>query len=149
MLAVPPRPKRLWVVTTLNVAIGIFGIVAVGFLLTSSKIPAELVPAKWSALSSIFIAATLIGSSVLALLGFRHARWVALVTAVAYFGTILIQNLLIFLHPEATFGHSISDRDSRMFLASVIRSAIEIGINVWGYLSSKTGSFFRRERHVP
>ena len=148
-MAANQRPKRLWVVTVMNVAIGLIGIATVGFLLKSSKIPAEAVPATWSATLSILSAMTLISASILALLGLRRTRWFALVTAVAYFGIILVHNLLIYVDPQAIFGQPISDRDSRKLLAAVIRSSIEIGINVWAYLSVKTGAFFRPLGQLP
>jgi hypothetical protein len=142
-MTIPLRPKRLWGITIMNVLVALIGIGAVAFVLTSTKVPAELVPGKWSATFSILIPTTLISSSVLAFFRFRWARWVALISAVGYFGIILVHNLLIFLDPQGMIGQSISERDSHKLLAAVIRSSLEIGLNVWAYLSAKSGAYFR------
>ena len=43
------RPKRLIVIVIMNVALALFSIVALVFLLSSSKVPVEVVPSIWSA----------------------------------------------------------------------------------------------------
>ena len=110
-MTMPLRPKRLWGITIMNVLVALIGIGTVGFMLTSAKVPAELVPARWSAAFSILIATTLIVSSVLAFFKSRRARWVALITAMAYFGVMLVHNLLMYVDPQGMIGQSITDRD--------------------------------------
>src|SRR6266850_6099132 len=76
--SVPPRPKRLWVISVINVAVALLSIGMLAFLLLSSRVPAELRPPASSAALSSLLAAFLIVSCVLALLGYRRARWLAL-----------------------------------------------------------------------
>ena len=45
----PKRPKRLVVVVIMNVVLALFSIVALVFLLSSSIVPAEIVPTGWNA----------------------------------------------------------------------------------------------------
>jgi hypothetical protein len=71
---VSKRPKRLVVITIMNIAIALMSIVLLVFLLNSSKVPTEVVPSHWSAAFSALLAIGVIVSSVLALLGSPRAR---------------------------------------------------------------------------
>ena len=140
------RPKRLIVIAIMNVVLGLFSIVALAFMLTSSKFPAELVPSHWSAAFSVVVAVAMIVSSALALLGFPRARWIALTVALIFFGIIWLHSLLAALDPEGVIGVLPTDRESQKLWAGVVRTSIEIGLNLWVFLSAKTLAFFDSRR---
>jgi len=140
------RPKRLWVVAIMNIALALMSIVALVFLLSSSKVPAEVVPSIWSAAFSALLAAGVIASSVLALLGSHRARWIALTMALIFFGLIWLHSLIAALDPEGVIGAVPTDRESQKLWAGVVRTSIEIGLNLWVFLSAKTRMFFDGRR---
>jgi hypothetical protein len=140
------RPKRLIVIAITNVVLALFSIVALTFMLTSSKVPAEIVPSHWSAAFSVLIGVAMIVSSVLALLGFPQARWIALAMALIFFGIIWLHSLLAALDPEGVMGVVPTDRESQKLWAGVVRTSIEIGLNLWVFLSAKTVAFFDSRR---
>ena len=140
------RPKRLVVVAIMNMVLALFSIVALVFLLRSSVVPAEIVPSGWNAAFSALVAFALIVSSVLALMGFPRARWIALIMALTFFGLIWLHSLLAALDPEGVIGAVPTDRESRKLWAGVVRTSIEIGLNLWVFLSAKTKSFFDSRR---
>ena len=140
------RPKRLVVVAIMNMVLALFSIVALVFLLRSSVVPAEIVPSGWNAAFSALVAFALIVSSVLALMGFPRARWIALIIALTFFGLIWIHGLLAALDPEGVIGAVPTDRESRKLWAGVVRSSIEIGLNLWVFLSAKTKALFDSRR---
>ena len=140
------RPKRLVVVAIMNMVLALFSIVALVFLLRSSVVPAEIVPSGWNAAFSALVAFALIVSSVLALMGFPRTRWIALIIALTFFGLIWIHSLLAALDPEGVIGLVPTDRESRKLWAGVVRASIEIGLNLWVFLSAKTKAFFDSRR---
>jgi hypothetical protein len=140
------RPKRLVVVAIMNMVLALFSIVALVFLLRSSVVPAEIVPSGWNAAFSALVAFALIVSSVLALMGFPRARWIALIMALTFFGLIWLHSLLAALDPEGVIGVVPTDRESRKLWAGVVRTSIEIGLNLWVFLSAKTKAFFDSRR---
>jgi hypothetical protein len=140
------RPKRLIVIVIMNVVLAVFSIAALAFMLTSSKFPAEMVPSNWSAAFSMLVAFAVIASSVVALLGFPRARWIALSMALIFFGTIWLHSLLAALDPEGVIGVVPTDRELQRLWAGVVRTSIEIGLNLWVFLSAKTRVFFDSRR---
>jgi hypothetical protein len=140
------RPKRLWVVAIMNIVVALMSIVVLVFLLSSSKVPAEVVPSIWSAVFSALVAAAVIVSSVLALFGSPRARWIALTMALIFFGLIWLHSLITALDPRAVIGEMPTDRELRKLWAGVVRTSIEIGLNLWVFLSAKTVAFFEDRR---
>jgi len=140
------RPKRLIIIAIMNVVLAVFSIVALTFMLTSSKLPAEIVPSHWSAAFSVLVAAAMIVSSVLALLGVPRARWIALAIALIFFGIIWLHSLLAALDPEGVIGLVPTDSELQKLWAGVVRTSIEIGLNLWVFLSAKTVAFFHSRR---
>jgi hypothetical protein len=136
---VPPRPKRLWVIAVMNIAVGLISVGMLAFLLFSSRVPAELRPSPSSAALSSLLAALLIVSCVFALLGYRQARWLALGSAVLFFGILWAQSLLLLVQS----GGSLPQVPTRKLWANVVRNSIEIALNLWVFLSAKTVAFFR------
>jgi hypothetical protein len=143
---VPRRPKRLIVIAIMNMVLALFSIVALGFLLNSSIVPAEIVPSGWNAAFSALLAFALIVSSALALIGIPRARWIALIIALTFFGLIWLHSLIAALDPEEVIGVVPTDRESQKLWASVVRTSIEIGLNLWVFLSAKTRVFFDSRR---
>ena len=114
--------------------------VALVFMMTSDRVPVEVRPTGTDAAASGFIAVFLIVSSLLALLGYPKARWPAFGAALIFFGGLLLQSLLLIIHPSDALPEGSSPR----LWANVIRNAIEISLNVWVFLSAKVASFLRR-----
>jgi hypothetical protein len=142
----PRRPKRLIVVVIMDVVLALFSLVALVFLLNSSQVPAEVVPSGWNAAFSTLVAFALIVSSVLALMGFPRARWIALIMALTFFGLIWLHSLLAALDPEGVIGLVPTDRELRKLWAGVVRASVEISLNLWVFLSAKTRMFFDSRR---
>jgi hypothetical protein len=143
---VPKRPKRLIIIATMNMVLALFSIVALVILLNSSIVPAEIVPSGWNAAFSALVAFALIVSSALALIGFPRARWIALIIALTFFGLIWLHSLIAALDPEGVIGVVPTDRESQKLWAGVVRTSIEIGLNLWVFLSAKTRVFFDSRR---
>jgi len=143
---VAKRPKRLVVVTIMNVVLASFSIVALVFLLNSSLVPAEIVPSGWNAAFSALVAFALIVSSVLALIGFPRARWIALIMALTFFGLIWLHSLFAALDPEGVIGLAPTESQSLKLWAGVVRTSIEFGLNLWVFLSARTKAFFDSRR---
>ena len=144
----PKRPKRLVVVVIMNVVLALFSIVALVFLLSSSIVPAQIVPTGWNAAFAALVAFALIVSSVLALMGFPRARWIALIIALTFFGLIWLHSLFAALDPKVVIGQVPTDRESRKLWAGVVRTSIEIGLNLWVFLSAKTKAFVDSRRFL-
>jgi hypothetical protein len=142
----PKRPKRLVVVVMMNVLLALFSIVVLVLLLNRSQVSAEVVPSGWNAAFSTLVAFALIVSSVLALMGLPRARWMALIMALTFFGLIWLHSLFAALDPQEVIGLVPTDRESRKLWAGVVRAAIEIGLNLWVFLSAKTRMFFDSRR---
>jgi len=143
---VEKRPIRLIVITLINIVVGLVSIVAVVLLLTSPSVPAEVIPSYASAVFSVLVATTMIVSSLLALIGLPSARWPALVTALIFFGLLLLQTLFAAIDPQSVVGEMPTDRVLRKLWTGVVRNAIEIGLTLWAFLSAKTRAFFESRR---
>jgi hypothetical protein len=142
------RPKRLVVIAIMNIVVALISIVAIIFLLNSSKVPAEVVPGYASAAFSMLIATAMIVTSVLAFLGVPKARRPALVVALVFFGLLLLQSLLTAMDPQSVLGEVPAQRMMQKLWAGVVRNSIEIGLNCWVFLSAKTVAFFESRRAV-
>jgi hypothetical protein len=126
----------------MNAAVATITLVALGFMLTSDRVPVEVRPSISGAAISGLLAAFLIVSSLLALRGYPKARWPTLVAAVMFFGILLLQSLLLIIHP----GDWLPEGSSPKLLANVVRNAIEISLNMWVFLGAKVATFLREAR---
>jgi len=54
--------------------------------------------------------------------------------------------LIAALDPEGVIGAVPTDRESQKLWAGVVRTSIEIGLNLWVFLSAKTRMFFDGRR---
>jgi hypothetical protein len=134
-----PRPKRLWVISIMNIAVATITLVALGFMLASDRVPVEVRPTTLRAAVSGLLAGFLIISSVLALLGYPKARWPALMAAVIFFGILLLQSLLFIIHPSDV----LPEGSSPKLWANVVRNTIEISLNMWVFLGAKVTTYLR------
>jgi hypothetical protein len=134
-----PRPKRLWVVAIMNMAVAAMTLTALWFMLASDRVPVEVRPTASGAAVSGFLAASLIVSSLLALVGYPKARWPVLIAAVLFFGILLLQSLLFIIHPSELLPGGSSPK----LWANVVRNAIEISLNMWVFLGAKVAAFLR------
>ena len=140
------RPKRLIVVAIMNIAVALISVAALAFVLTSSRVPGALIPRPWSAAFSMLVAIAVIVSSVLALIGLPKARWVALILALAFFGILWLQGLLAAVDPVSVMGEMPNESVVHKLWAGVVRNSIEIGLNLWAFLSVRTSAFFEGRR---
>ena len=70
--------------------------------------------------------------------GHSFARWLALGSAVVFFGLLLMQALVLLSQHGGPFGHAAANK----LRAAVVRNALEIGFNLWAFLSAKTARYF-------
>jgi hypothetical protein len=82
---------------------------------------------------SALIGAVLITSSIFAFLGSSRYRWVALGTAILFFGIHLIQSLWFYYQPNPAL-----PPDMPSLASSVERNSLAIALNLWAFLSGKT-----------
>jgi hypothetical protein len=130
----------------MNILLGLISLGTLVFVFTYSAFPRELVPSNWSAAFSVLLATGVIVSSVLALMRYPRARWVALTLAPIFLGVPLVRSLLVAIDPQSVLGEVPTDRVSRKLWAGVVRNSIEIGLNLWMFLSAKTRAFFEGRR---
>jgi hypothetical protein len=133
------RPKRLWAVSIMNIVLAMMAVVAIVFMLTSDRVPVEVRPTSAGATISALLAAYLTISSILALIGYRKARWLVLTAAFAFFGIMLLRSFLLIIYPSDL----IPKGSAPKLWPIVIRSAIEIGLNVWVFLGAKYKLYLR------
>jgi len=79
----------------------------------------------------------LITSSISAFFGHGRSRWVALGTAILFFGVNLIQSLWFYYQPRP--GLTL---DTAWLASSVVNNSPAIVLNLWAFLSEKTEDFF-------
>lgn len=127
------RPKRLWAVFLVNVATGLITLAACGFLLAKSLPFARVL--IFSFAPTIVLCAVLIASSIVAFIGSGRSRWIALGTAILFFGSSFIQGLWSYYHPTPPL------QDMSAIAPSIERNALCIVLNLWGFLSEKTDAF--------
>jgi hypothetical protein len=134
------RPHRLWVVVLINVALGVLTLALIGLWLVKvnavHKVTAGIFVHNYAL--HILLCAVLIASSIFALLGSGRARWIALGTAILFFGFHLIQSVWLYYLSGLALR-----RDQGLFLeSSVERNALALILNLWAFLSDKTDEFF-------
>jgi len=121
----------------MNIVVGLAGLFLIAFISLSSTVPEDLRPDAGGAVFAVATAGFLIISSVLALLG--KWRWGRLMLAAAllYYGIVLVQNVCLLVQAQ---GAAIPVPKAT---ANVVRSALEIAINVWATLTARGRAFFR------
>ena len=129
------RPKRLWVVVLVNVAAGILTLAALGYLFAKALPVAGTV--ILTLVSNVLICSVLITSSIFAFFGYGRSRWIALGTAILFFGIHLIQSLWFYYQPSPAL-----PLDMPSLASSVERNSLGIVLNLWAFLSDKTEAFF-------
>jgi hypothetical protein len=131
------RPKRLWAVVVVNAAAAALALVVLGLLLVNSAKSLHFPLVLIEALApTALICGVLIVSSILALRGHSQARWVALWTAILFFGIRMIQSLWFYYHPPS------GPEMTSSLATSVVNSALGIALNLWAFLSDETDEFF-------
>ena len=137
-MSAPSRPKRLWVVAVMNIVVALLSLAAVLVVFQNSKLPAGQLIGTSGIVISAVIAVTVIVSSILALVGYPQARWLALGSALVFFGILLIQTVLLMVH----LGPSLPPQANAKLAGGVVRNSLEIALNLWVFLSAKTATFF-------
>ena len=137
------RPKRLWLAAVMNIAIGLLGLFFVAFVSLSSRVPDEARLGAGSVAMALVTASFLVVSSVLALLGKRRWDRLMLSAALIYYGGVLAQNAYLLIQAQELIV------PTQKIVANVVRSGIEIAINLWAVLSAKTRVFFRGATAAP
>ena len=129
----------------MNIFVGLLSLGALLFVLISPQAPAELRPEFARALAAGGMAMFLVAASIAALMGRQQARLGMLGAALAFFGTLAIQNIFLIAELSGT-------GDPKMFQklgSNVVQSTIEIGIDAWALLSAKTVAFFSSRQSAP
>lgn len=139
----PGRPKRLWAAAMMNIIVGLLGLFFVAFVSLSSRVPDEARLAAGSIVMALVTTSFLVVSSVLALLGKRRWDRLMLSAALIYYGGILAQNAYLLVQSQELIV------PAQKVVANVVRSGIEIAINLWALLSAKTRVFFRGATAAP
>ena len=130
------RPKRLRVVVLVNVAVGSLSLAVDGFLL-AKVLPVAGASLLLAFVPGILVRGALITSSIFAFLGHGRSRWVALGTALLFFGVNLIQSLRSYYQPSPAL-----PPDMASLASSVVNNSLVIVLNLWAFLSEKTEDFF-------
>jgi len=131
------RPKRLWVVVLVNVAVGSLSLSIDGFLLAKLPPVAGKAGLLLAYVPGVLLRGALITSSISAFFGHGRSRWVALGTAILFFGVNLIQSLWFYYQPRP--GLTL---DTAWLASSVVNNSLAIVLNLWAFLSEKTEDFF-------
>jgi len=139
------RPKRLWVAAVLNMLVGVLAIGLIVFLLASTRVPVALRPGGVVAVSALGAPSFLIVASVIALLGKPYGRYLMLLAALVFFGTLIIQNVQLIGSANSALGQGTAPK----VIANAVRASFELTINLWALLSSKTRQYFGGAAVVP
>jgi len=139
------RPKRLWVMVGMNVLVTAINLGTILYLLLGSSVPAAFAKTPISAISSAALPVILLTSSIFCLWGYRTAHAVTLTAALLFYGTVCAQHVAMLLAQDSNFTASVVLK----LRAGVLRSLIEIGVNLWALLSPKTRSFFSASAIAP
>jgi hypothetical protein len=137
------RPKRLWVAAVMNITIGLLGVFFLAFVSFSSRVPNEARMAAAPVLMALVTTSFLVVSSVLALLGKRGWDRLMLAAALVHYGGVFSQNAYLLVQAQELIV------PTQKIVANVVRSGIEIAINMWAVLSAKTRVFFRGATAAP
>ena len=137
------RPLRLWFVALINILVGLLSVIAAVFLSVSDRVPAALQLSTGDAILSSLAGVFLVASSAAALYGNpRAGRWM-LIAAVAFFGPIIAQNVLLL------WSENSRAIPTQKLVANVFRNSLELWLNVWALRSLVTQQFFASRRHRP
>jgi hypothetical protein len=131
------RPMRLWVAALMNILVGVISLAALVFISTSARVPDAVRFGGSTAVLAAITASFLVGSSVLALLGKPRGRQLMLAAALAFYGSILLQNAYMLIQFQGSLV------PTNKLTANVVRSGLEIAINLWALHSAKTRKYFR------
>lgn len=137
------RPNRLWIAALMNVLVGLTSLAGVIFIATSSRVPDALRIGMGAGALAATTAGFLVAASVLALLGKPRWRLLMLAAALAFYGSILVQNAYILSQVQD------SVVPASKLTANIVRSGLEIAINLWALLSASTRRYFSGASAVP
>ena len=139
------RPIRLWVAALMNILVAGLSLGLLVFLAASARAPEALRPSAAAMAMAASVACFLTVASVLALLGKRHGGYLMLLAALIFYG-ILIEQSAAALGAD-TVG---LDQATRIkLLSNVVRTALELLVNLWAVLSSRTRQFFAVSASTP
>jgi hypothetical protein len=120
----------------MNILVGLTSLVALVFISTSARVPDAVRLGGGTAALAAFAAGLLVVSSVLALMGKPRGRQLMLAAALAFYGSILVQNAYILAQTQDSIV------PANKLIANTVRSGLEIAINLWALLSVKTRRYF-------
>lgn len=139
------RPKRLWVAAIMNILIGLMALGLLAFLLASSRVPEALRPSSAAAIYAVIAPTFLIVASVFALLGKSYGHRLMLAAALIFYGTLIVQNLLI----AGSANDALGPGGAAKAVANAVRATLELAINLWALLSLKTRQYFGASSVAP
>jgi len=122
----------------MNIVVGFMSLATLVFLSTSTRVPEIVRPDGVAAVIAASTASFMIFSSVMALVGKPMGRHLMLVSALIFYGMLVFQNAILVVQPDDGLGPQAGTK----LIANVVRSSLEIAINVWALLSAKTRRYF-------
>ncbi|QSX79720.1 hypothetical protein [Agrilutibacter solisilvae] len=127
----------------MNILVGCLSLAMLVFLKTSSRVPAEIHLSAIATATAATTAGFLVFASVMALLGKPRWRRLMLLAAVSFYGSIMVQNALLLAQAEDSLV------PASKLTSHLIRSGLEVAINLWALLSPRTRQYFDRELAAP
>jgi len=119
----------------MNILAGLSSLTAL-VLISTSRVPDVAGLGGGATAMASVTAGFLVVSSVLALLGKPRGRRLMLAAALAFYGGILIQNAYLLGQVQDNLA------PAHKLITHVVRSGLEIAINLWALLSAKTRRYF-------
>ena len=136
------RPLRLWIAALLNIAAALaaalLSLALLAFLATSSRVPEASRPSVLTAVVPALLSGLLVLTTIWAMLGRRHGGVLMLLAAVAFYGLLVTQNVLLLGQPHDALGPNANIN----LTTNAVRGALAIAINGWALLSAKTRRYF-------
>jgi hypothetical protein len=129
----------------MNVLVGFISLAFLAFLATSARVPAALHPSITTLAWAVCTAGFLIVASIVALLGKPYGRHIMLLAAVVFYGALIAQSVVALSGPYAALGQGVSAK----LTANLVRTSLELAINLWALLSLKTRKYFNGAAVAP
>lgn len=132
------RPKRLWAAAIMNILVGLLALGLLAFLVMSPRVPDALRPGGAAAVLAVGAPSFLIVASITALSGKPCGRYLMLLAAVIFYGTLIVQNVLLLGTAQGALGQA----GAAKVAANAVCASLELLINLWVLLGFKTRQYF-------
>jgi small basic protein len=129
----------------MNITLGLLGVTILALLARHPDVATKLQLSSFSVWSSAVLIIILMAASTFALFGRRNGHLVMLAAAIVYFGLVIYQNAALLNQADAIFNQ---DGKTKLW-SNIIRTGIELALNLWVALSKKTRIYFSSRQDVP